>query len=235
MKALARPWLLAVLGLMPGAAWAKAPVVVELFTAQGCAPCNQANAVAAKLADRPGLIVLTFPVDYWDYLGWRDTFAQPEFTARQKAFGRRLGPRDVYTPQVIVNGAAQASGDDAAAVEALLTKVARPTDKPPKIRFSADGRVHVGGGYVRHGKAEVWLVRYDPKERDVEVKAGDNRGVTVALRDVVRQCVRLGAWNGHQTAYSAPAPSEPGLANVILIQGAHGGPVLGATRFRPRS
>jgi len=235
MKALARPWLLAVLGLAPGIAWAKSPMVVELFTAQGCAPCNQANALAAKLADRPGLIVLTWPVDYWDYLGWRDTFAQPDFTARQKALGRRLGARDVYTPQVIVQGAAQASGDDASAVEALLAKADPPHAKPPKIRLGADGKVRISAGTGRRGKAEVWLVRYDPKERDVEVKAGDNRGVTVALRDVVRQSVRLGAWNGHAVSLAAPAAPEAGLASVVMIEGAHGGPIMAAVRFRPRA
>src|SRR4249919_1668237 len=88
----------------------KTPVLVELYTAQGCGSCGEANSFVAKLADRPGVLPLTFSVDYWDYLGWADTFAKPEFAARQKAYVTKLALREPYTPQVVVDGQAEASG-----------------------------------------------------------------------------------------------------------------------------
>jgi hypothetical protein len=245
MKALKRLLVAVALGVVPGAvtapepAWAKDPgaknpgaknlVVVELFTAQGCASCKQANRLIARIAGRPGVIALTWSVDYWDYLGWEDTFAQPEFTARQEAYGHRLGPRDVYTPQVVVNGAAQVSGDDADAVEALIRKAEHtPYRQPPKIRLLTGGRVRVGPSTTDTGTADVWLVRYDPHERDVKVTAGDNKGAVVIHQNVVRQLLRLGTWTGRPKTYKAPAAEEKGLDSVVLVQGVRGGPILGA-------
>ncbi len=239
MKALERLLVVVALGMVPGAitapetAWAKAPVnspvVVELFTAQGCASCKQANRLIARIAGRPGVIALTWSVDYWDYLGWEDTFAQPEFTERQRAYGRRLGPRDVYTPQVVVDGAAQVSGDDADGVESLIRNAGHSHRPQPKIKILAGGRVKIGLGATDRGTADVWLVRYDPHERDVRVTAGDNRGAVVAHQNVVRQLIRLGAWTGRPKTFKAPAAEEKGLNSVVIVQGVRGGPILGAT------
>ena len=234
MKALKRLLGVVAVGVIPGTvtapetAWAKGPVVVELFTAQGCASCKQANRLIARLAGAPGVIALTSSVDYWDYLGWKDTFAQPEFTARQAAYGRRLGPRDVYTPQVVVDGAAQVSGDDADGVEALIRKAGRTHRLQPKIKLLSGGRVKVGPGPTHSGAADVWLVRYDPHEQDVKVTAGDNRGAVVAHQNVVRQLLRLGTWTGRPKTYKAPPAEEKGLDTVVIVQGVRGGPILGA-------
>lgn len=235
MKALERLLVVVALGVVPGAitapetAWAKGPVVVELFTAQGCASCKQANRLVARIAGRPGVIALTWSVDYWDYLGWKDTFAQPEFTARQRAYGRRLGPRDVYTPQVVVDGAAQVSGDDADGVEALIRKAQHGHRRQLKIRMLTGGRVNVGPAITATGTADVWLVRYDPHEQDVRVTAGDNRGAVVVHQNVVHQLVRLGTWTGRPKAYKAPPAEEKGLNSAVIVQGVHGGPILGET------
>jgi len=219
--------------LAAGAAWARAPVLVELFTAQGCSSCAKANALIARLADRPGVIALTWSVDYWDYLGWKDTFAQPEFADRQRAYDKRFGLRDVYTPQVVVNGAAQSSGDKAA-VENLIGEARRAPLKRPAMEMREDGRIAVGsGGRPRGGGGEVWLIRFDPREQDVVVKAGDNRGATLAQRDVVRQLARLGAWSGRPASYRLPAPSEDGLTTLIVVQGVRGGRVLGLLETDP--
>jgi hypothetical protein len=238
MKALKRLLVVVALGVVPGAitapetAWAKGPVrgpvVVELFTAQGCASCKEANRLVARIAGRSGVIALTWSVDYWDYLGWKDTFAQPEFTTRQTAYGHRLGPRDVYTPQVVVDGAAQVSGDDADAVEGLIRKAEHSYRRPPKIRILPGGRVRVGEAITNTGTADVWLVRYDPHEQDVRVTAGDNRGATVVHQNVVRQLIRLGAWTGRPKTYQAPAAEEKGLNSAVILQGVRGGPILGA-------
>lgn len=205
---------------------AKHPVLVELFTAQGCSSCLKANAFAGELAEREGLTVLTWSVDYWDYLGWKDTFAESEFADRQRAFDDRLGLRDVYTPQVIVNGDAQASGAKRAAVETLLKAARKAPSKPPPIRLSRTS-VTVGAGGRPKTPADVWLVRYAPGDQTVEVKEGDNRGRTVTEWNVVRQLKRLGRWKGVTAVYRLPAPSQDDLATLILVQGAHGGAILG--------
>jgi hypothetical protein len=213
----------------PGEALAKAPVVVELFTAQGCSACNSVEASIAKLAGRPGLVLLTWSVDYWDYLGWSDTFAQPEFTRRQRAYEHRLGHRDVYTPQVIVAGRIEAAGDKPAELDAAIRKARHAGGRAPEIRISAKGRVVVGPGRRPRGGAEVWLVRYDPRQRTVAVKQGDNRGASVTQRDEVRQLVRLGAWSGRRVSFKAPEAREDGLVTVALLQGARGGPILASS------
>jgi hypothetical protein len=225
---------LASLGLAPGSAQALARrhvshlVVAELFTAQGCVSCDKASGPFADLADRPDVVALTLPVDYWDYLGWRDTFAMADFTARQKAYERHFGLRDVYTPQLVVDGATQASGDDAAAVTGLIADARHALDHGPEIKVRRDGRVAIGAGPRPRGGAEIWLMRYDPKSHDVQVKGGDNHGATVTYRHVVRQLVRLGAWTGHEAAFKTPAAESEGLKTLILVQGAHGGKIIAA-------
>ena len=212
----------------PVAASAKPPVVVELFTAQGCASCGEANAYLAKLAQREGVLALTFPVDYWDYLGWSDTFAKPEFTARQKAYVARLELREPYTPQVVVDGHAQAGGLQTEKVERLVAQAAKGPHDPPDMAFIGQRRVDVGSGKVPRGGAEVWMVRYDPREQDVVVKKGDNRGQTVQHRNVVREIKRLGAWKGRPTAYRLPQAGEEDLQTAVIVQGADGGRIIAA-------
>jgi hypothetical protein len=217
---------LSLLMLVPGLAFAKQPVVVELYTAQGCASCGEANAFVGKLADQPGVLALTFPVDYWDYLGWPDTFAKPEFAERQKAYVASFGLREPYTPQVVVGGRKQAGGVKTEMVEQLVRAAGRAPSDPPDIRFIGDHRVDVGSTHARV-TGEVWLVRYDPRESDVEVKSGDNRGQTISHRNVVREIKRLGAWRGRPTAYRLPAAAEPGLKTAVIVQGVKGGRIIG--------
>lgn len=212
---------------LPAAAAAKPPVVVELYTAQGCASCGEANQYVAKLADRPGVLALTFPVDYWDYLGWSDTFAKPAFAERQKAYVTRLSLREPYTPQVVVDGRAEAPGLKTDRVDKLVRDAAKAPRNPPEVRFIAGRRVDVGSGRAPKGGAEVWLVRYDPREQDVAVKTGDNRGQTIVQKNVVREIRRLGAWRGRPVAFRLPAPGEDGLKTVVMIQAGRGGRIIG--------
>ncbi|MGZ3280588.1 MAG: DUF1223 domain-containing protein [Phenylobacterium sp.] len=216
------------LSALPGVAAAKPPVVVELYTAQGCASCGEANGHVAKLADKPGILALTFSVGYWDYLGWADTFARPEFAERQKAYAAKLALREPYTPQVVVDGAAQATGSKTAKVDKLVAdagKARRLT--PPDVHFVGDKRVYVGSARAPKGGGEVWLVRYDPREQDVVVKTGDNKGQTLPEKNVVRELARLGAWHGQPVAFRLPAAGEDGLKTVVLVQAGHGGRILG--------
>ncbi|TAJ69265.1 MAG: DUF1223 domain-containing protein [Phenylobacterium sp.] len=210
----------------PLGAAAKPPVLVELFTAQGCGSCNDANGYLGKLAERPGVLALTYSVDYWDYLGWTDTFARPEYAERQKAYVSRLKLREPYTPQVIVDGHEEAQGLKTAEVERLVRAAAAAPRNPPDIRFVGARRVDVGSGRVAKGGAEVWLIRYDPRAVEVAVRAGDNRGETVVQKNVVREIRRLGSWRGKPQAYRLPAAADDGLKTVVVVQGPRGGRVL---------
>jgi hypothetical protein len=211
-----------------GAAVARPPVVIELYTAQGCASCGEANAHVAKLAEKPGVLALTFSVDYWDYLGWADTFAKPEFADRQKAYVAKLALREPYTPQVVVDGAAQASGAKTDKVDKLVAEAAKTRRDPPEVHFSGGTRVYVGSAHAPKGGGEVWLVRYDPREQEVAVKSGDNKGQTIVQKNVVRELTRLGAWRGKPAAFHLPAASEEGLKSVVLIQAGRGGRIVAA-------
>ncbi|MFN3521019.1 MAG: DUF1223 domain-containing protein [Phenylobacterium sp.] len=215
-----------ILATSPLAAAAQTPTVVELYTAQGCASCGEANAFVSELAERPGVLALTFPVDYWDYLGWEDTFAKPEFAERQKAYVAHLDLREPYTPQVIVDGRAQAAGLQTEKIDKLVEAAAEAPRDPPDMAFIGKARADVGYGRAPRGGADVWLVRYDPRRLEVTVKKGENRGQTLIHRNVVRELVRLGSWRGRPTAYRLPPAGEENLSTAIIVQAPNGGRIL---------
>ena len=176
------------------------------------------------------MLALTFAVDYWDYLGWPDSFAKPEFADRQRAYMTQFALREVYTPQLVVDGSLQAAAVPADKAEALVRDAEQTPHDPPDVAFQGTGRVLVGVGHAPRGGADVWLVRYDPRAQSVAVRSGENRGQTVVERNVVRELVRLGGWSGRSKSYRAPAPETDGLKTVIIVQAAHGGRILAAER-----
>lgn len=208
-------------------AWARPPIVVELFTAQGCSACDKANTYVDQLAGQKGVLPLTFSVDYWDYLGWKDTFARPEFADRQRAYAKRMGVAEVFTPQVVVDGRSQSAAVNPGAIDQLVREARHAWMDPPQMRWRGSDFVAVGGGRRPHGGAGVWLIRYDPRETDTVVKDGDNRGHKVAERNVVAQLVRLGAWRGRPVLLKLPPAPQDGLKSVVLVQGDNGGKILG--------
>jgi hypothetical protein len=238
MKRALLPTLVLVALLAAGAGRAKAPVVVELFTAQGCASCGQADSYLARLDEQPATLTLAWSVDYWDYLGWKDTFAQPDFTERQRAYDKRFGLHDVYTPQIVVDGAAQVSGDKASDIDALIRQArhARTRQVTPVISPRADGSIAIATAPGAHPRSpdDVWLVRYDPRLQEIQVRAGDNKGKTITLRNAVRQVSRLGQWTGRHAVFKLPPPTEEGLATVILVQIADGGRIVGVLKISPK-
>jgi hypothetical protein len=219
---------LALIGLAASAAAApaKPPVVVELFTAQGCGSCGKADAHVGALAEQKGVLALTWSVDYWDYLGWKDTFAKPEFAERQRAYAHKLDVAEVYTPQVVVDGRLQTGAVRTDDVDDLVRDARRDPTSPPYMRVHG-GYVGIGKGRAPAGGADVWLVRYDPHEQQVMIKDGDSRGQTVTERNVVVQLERLGGWRGKESYLALPAPPAAGLKTVVLVQGAHGGRIVG--------
>ena len=234
-KAALSLFCLALSGLAATSAWAaKPPVVVELFTAQGCSSCGKANQLAADLAQRDGVLALTYSVDYWDYLGWKDTFAKPGFAERQRAYVKKFALRDVPTPQMVVAGRVQASGAKAEAVEDLVKTAAKAPTNPPDMEFVGKTRVAVGSGPAPRGGGEVWLIRFDPREQEIAVKRGDNRGQTILHRNVVRELVRLGPWAGRPKLYRMPAATDDDLETVVIVQGAKGGRIIGVLETAER-
>jgi hypothetical protein len=137
-----------------------------------------------------------------------------------------LALREVYTPQLVVDGQLQAAALPADKAEALVRQAERLPHYPPDIDFLGSSRVLVGGGEAPKGGADVWLARYDPREQQVAVKSGENRGKTVVERNVVRQLARLGGWTGRSKAYRLPPADADGLKSVIIVQGVDGGGVI---------
>lgn len=209
-------------------ATADAPVVLELYQSQGCSSCPPANANVNALAGRPDVLALSFGVTYWDKLGWTDSFAKPAYTARQWEYARAAGRGNVATPQVVINGGrTTVVGANPAQLEAALRAAGSPTGGP--AIEAEPGRVRLAAG--QGGASTVWLVRYDPRERQVPVKAGENGGRTLPHRDVVRELVRLGDWSGPAKSYALPAATEAGLRTAVLVQRGAGGPITAARRI----
>lgn len=207
------------------------PVVIELFTAQGCAGCPEANRTLEGLADAPDVIVLTYGVNYWDYLGWSDTFARPEFAARHHAYRQSLKLRDVSTPQVVIDGRRQVSGTNTPALRAAIDAGASERAWPPEIEFRETGdRVGIGSGRPPPGGAEVMAVHYKPGLQTVDVRSGDNRGQSVRHVNVVRQVYRLGDWDGRPALYELPANSSSQDKVVVLVQGKSDRRIISASR-----
>jgi hypothetical protein len=203
------------------------PVVLELFQSQGCSSCPPANANLNAIADRPDVLALSFGVTYWDQLGWKDSFAQPAFTDRQKAYARGLGAQ-LGTPQMVVEGRQDLIGTNARELEAVLRR-ARPA-MDATVAVSRE-RVEIGAGQAPKAGADIWLVRYDPRVQQVAVQRGENNGKTLPHRDVVRELTRLGGWNGAPVAFTTMPPADPALRTAVLVQARNGGPILAAARL----
>jgi len=210
------------------AADAAHPVVVEIFQSQGCADCPPAEANVAAVSDRADVLALAFEVDYWDRLGWKDTFSSPEWTARQYAYVRSLKSEGVYTPQVVVNGRVEGDGLDPAALAELMRRGDRGAGGPA-VSFSG-AAVTVGEGAAPPGGADVWLARYIPHTVEVAIRRGENAGHTLPYKNVVREMVRLGRWTGEAASFALPDAGGPDFAEAAIVQGADAGPVIAAAK-----
>jgi hypothetical protein len=225
------------LGAMARDAGAEPRAVIELFTSQGCSSCPAADALLSELKQDPSLVTLTLPIDYWDYLGWKDTLANPRNTARQKAYSHMRGDRDVYTPQAVINGTAQALGSDRAEIErAIADSRSDPATLSALLSVSvADGKVSVSAGKAkRDGVAgEVWLCGV-AKSVTVAVARGENSGRKLTYTNVARRWLKLGTWTGAPQSWTIPADEvtsgDLDSIAVIVQSGSmeQPGPILGA-------
>jgi hypothetical protein len=209
------------------AADASHPVVVELFQSQGCSSCPPANANVNALSERADVLALSFAVTYWDSLGWKDTFAKGQFTSRQWQYARAMHQSNVYTPQVVVNGRIEGVGADRGEIEGLMSGADRAATGPA-ITISG-GSVEIGAASASAQAADVWLVRYDPRTLEVPVLRGENAGKTLPHKNIVREMVRLGGWNGQAMRFSLPV-DDSGLGTAILVQTSGAGPILAAAK-----
>ncbi len=217
------------------AAAAKTPLVLELFSSQNCEACPRANALMGELVEEPGLLVLTYGVDYWDYLGWTDTFAQPDFVSLQKRYADAFGLRGPYTPQLVINGAFQCSGAKRQDVEkkmAMATAATRaqsagPNPAPSLKLRAMDGPLAelVIESRARPDPLDIWAVEYVPGLFEVTPKSGSNRGRDLIHFNVVKSRTLIGKVSGGSGRYVIPC--EAGCA--VLVQAPDQGPILTAS------
>jgi hypothetical protein len=225
--ALAALSLLAVSSSLVLAGDAAHPTVIELFQSQGCSSCPPAEANVGAISDRQDVLALAFEVDYWDRLGWKDTFSRPAWTTRQYAYARAMGRDGVYTPQVVVNGKVEGDGLEPGALAGLMSRGDRGAGGP-SVSFS-EGKVTVGAGAAPAGGADVWLARYIPHAVEVTIPRGENAGHTLPYKDVVREMVLLGKWRGQAASFPAPG-GDASLAEAAIVQESGAGPILAAAK-----
>ena len=199
------------------------PVVLELYTSQGCSSCPPADKLLGEIARKPNVIAISLPVDYWDYIGWKDTFAKPSHTARQRAYARSRGDGQVYTPQAVINGVVHVVGSDAAAIQAAAESAHGKSGAMtvPMKASEKDGvlNVEVGaapGGVAR--RAILMLVRVT-RSSTVAIGRGENNGRTVNYTNIGRAAARIGEWTGGEQSFRiAPdAATSPEADGWVLI------------------
>jgi hypothetical protein len=210
--------------------------VLELFTSQGCSSCPPADALLAQYAAHKDLIALSLPVDYWDYLGWKDTLAKPKFSARQKHYAKKRGDGRIYTPQMVVNGRTHVIGSSAPAIDAAIEATARELDAvrvPVTIQLAGQHlTIETGpapsGSSVR--EATIWLALVH-RTYEIKVERGENRGKTITYANVVRELNPIGVWMGEPDTLqiSREAVAEPDNEMcVVFLQVGKAGAIIGA-------
>jgi len=207
-------------------------VVVELFTSQGCSSCPPADALLGKLSADPRLIALSLHVDYWDYLGWKDKFASPKFTARQKDYAHHARDKMVYTPQMVVQGRDRMVGSKAGEVQAAIG-AALAAVRPTQLVLTRKGDVlMIAAAPVAGAKApiRVQLVRFSPAE-NVVIERGENAGKTVTYHNVVTSWQVLGKWDG-TTPLKMETPVTGSAPLAVILQSDGPAAILAAATLR---
>lgn len=225
-----------VVGASPAAA-SDPKAVVELFTSQGCSSCPAADKLLGELAKDPSIIAISLPIDYWDYLGWKDTLADPRFSARQKAYSLIRGDREVYTPQVVVNGTVHVLGSDRSSIENAMasTKKTSGIMSVPVATAISNGKLNVSVPAAKHeGEGgEIWVCAIS-RSVPIAIGRGENRGREVTYTNVVRNVLKVGDWNGKAGSWSVPLENltRDGVdAAVVFVQDGNRdkpGPMKGA-------
>ncbi|WP_299285825.1 thioredoxin family protein [uncultured Tateyamaria sp.] len=210
---------------------AQSPVVVELFTSQGCSSCPPADRLLHELAERDDVIALALHVDYWDYIGWKDEFADPAYAKRQRGYAVEGGRRSVYTPQMIINGTTDIVGARPLQLsEAIAQHAAKPS--PVALDVARDGRQVTISATAERGNGPflVHMVHYQP-ERSAKITRGENAGHTISYANVTEGWKILKEWDG-VTDLSLNATADSDLPMVVIIQKGRHGAILAAAQLR---
>jgi hypothetical protein len=213
--------------------------VVELFTSQGCSSCPPADELLVEFSRQPDIVALSLPVNYWDYLGWKDTLAHVAFTERQKAYAHSRSDRQVFTPQMIVNGKKSSIGSDRAQIEKAIQYTTKGRKALPVNVNIAEQNDTVTITVeetpdTTQREAEIWILPV-LKSQTVPIERGENRGKTITYANVVRGLNRVGEWHGGSARFDVPLDMarKGGDAYVVLLQGtdaARPGLILGAAK-----
>jgi len=195
--------------------------IVELFTSQGCSSCPPSNALVNDWSADDDILALTYSVEYWDYLGWKDTFADPKFSARQRAYAQAIGHGRVYTPQMVINGQIDKFRYSRAEINDV-----RLDDDSLTIKFDGNDVIVPANPDVE-SPAAVRLVTYTPGAQSVKVMRGENGGRTLTLSNVVTDVTDLGVWTNKDSRFALP-DAQPGSAYAVLIQSEEYGPIIAA-------
>lgn len=219
----------------------RSPVVVELFTSQGCSSCPPADELLGELSRRSGVLALSLNVDYWDYLGWRDTLGSPEHTKRQRDYAARRGDGQVYTPQMVINGRRHVVGSRRDQVyEAIGEEIGRDPDTTVAMSMAENGNelvIDIAGAPTDRLRQDstIWLLMLEPQV-DVVIERGENAGRTITYTNVPRKLMPAGMWQGDAVKLVLPKADLMGdaaLACAAILQVGGTGPIIGATWMAP--
>ena len=213
--------------------------VVELFTSQGCSSCPPADELLVEFSRQPDIVALSLPVNYWDYLGWKDTLAHVAFTERQKAYAHSRSDRQVFTPQMIVNGKKSSIGSDRAQVEKAIQYTTKGRKALPVnvVINEQNDTVTITVEETpdtTQREAEIWILPV-LRSQTVPIERGENKGKTITYANVVRGLNRVGEWRGGSARFEVPLDMarKGGDAYVVLLQGTDAtrpGLILGAAK-----
>ena len=213
--------------VQPGLA-AERPVVVELFTSQGCSSCPPADAMLGELTKQPGLLPLAFHVDYWNRLGWKDPYSSAAATARQRAYSQALSLSTVYTPQMVIDGRYDAIGSDRGAVARGIASAAKAPAAVPLHILREGDTLHLSVGAAEKGAGSLWIVGYDHRHT-TRIGAGENGGRTLTEFNIVRKFEEVGSWTGAALQLDLALAKLDGAEAVALLLQSPEGAVLGAS------
>jgi hypothetical protein len=208
------------------------PVVVELFTSQGCSSCPPADALLGELARRPNIVALAYHVDYWDDLGWKDRFAIPQSGQRQQGYARRLSSSGAFTPQAVISGDTSVVGSNRAAIDRAL---AEPRDALAVVLSRADASLHIDLPERWREPMDLYVISY-LAEATTPIGRGENARRSLKEHNIVRSFVRVGRWDGTPRRMTVPLASIPADATAVaaVLQRPNQGAIAGAATLALR-
>jgi len=205
----------------------RALAVVELFTSQGCSSCPPADHVLGELAQERDIIALSYHVDYWDYMGWKDVFGRPENSQRQRIYAQRMKKKNVYTPQMIINGQMDVVGSRPMDVAKAVMKAKKRT-MPVSVDITPVSQgllVSAVSSGLHNGTYDLIAVAITP-QAEVQIKRGENRGKTIRYVNVVRDFRPIGQLSNGKARVTVP--TVDGAKIAVLVQAVGQGTIVGA-------